>query len=119
MSQFYKLSINQNEEIPNCCFATALVPERAVTPSFLKQYSHSQGKSKDRKINVITAKRGHSQEKVTGISLSKNLKGKGVNSMKMLNTLHDGNGTTTLGSKMTSKMQSVSSSRLRLDQVRI
>lgn len=39
--------------------------------------------------------------------------------MKMLNTLHDGNRTTTLGSKMTSKMQSVSSSRLRLDQVRI
>lgn len=118
MSQFYKLSINQNEEIPNCCFATALVPERAATPSFLKQYSHSQGKSRDKKINVTTAKKGHSQEKVTGISLSKNLKGTGASSTKMLNTLHDGNGTTTLGSKITSKMQSVSSSRLKLDQAR-
>lgn len=64
----------QREEINQaCCFLNSIA-QRSDTPTASREYAHSlPAKSREKKINLIIAKRGNSQEKQPGISLSKNL----------------------------------------------
>lgn len=116
MSSFIPQISYQSEQIThNCCFLNP-TPQPNPNPSTPKSL-HARSlphKSKDKKINVMIAKRGNSHEKPVGISLSKNF-GNATISHKLIRTQVYSNGTT-LPSKDVSQKNSLVVSRMRPDQ---
>jgi hypothetical protein len=86
-SAFIKTNYQREEITQTCCFINAITPNRDSTPSAKREYAHSlHAKSKEKKINLLVAKRGGSQEKTIGISLTKNLGPANNRSHKIIRT---------------------------------